>query len=222
MWEYTAHELSNSFDCTIASLPVMNNVGDIASDILSRIQGNFSVAGWSMGGYLALELMKRVPHRIERLALMSTSAHPEARDVALRRRIMIREARSKGYLNMIRQVTPRFLHPDTMDIGSVGQIMVEQAAEVGLEAFCCHQKALMTRPDYRALAATIQKPVVVMVGSGDIVTPVSGHEELAAMIPRAELIEIPDAGHMITLENPSATTSVLRTWLSDKDVAIAA
>jgi len=222
MWEYTAHELSDSFHCITASLPAMNNLGDIAGHILKRIQGNFSVAGWSMGGYLAFELMRQVPQRIDRLALLSTSAHPEARDVALRRRIMIREAESKGYLNMIRQVTPRFLHPETVESGLVGQLMIKQAAEVGLDAFCVHQKAMMTRPDNRALASTIQKPVIVMVGSGDIVTPVSGHEELAAMIPEAELIKVPDAGHMITLENPSVTTNVLRRWLTDKEAAIAA
>lgn len=222
MWDGTADKLTDTADCKIAALPALDDLGDMAERILCEMSGRFSIAGWSMGGYLAFELLRRVPDRIDRLALMSTTAHPEARAVALRRRVMIRDAEKKGYLEMIRQVTPRFLHPDNADDERIGHIMIEQADDVGLEAFRRHQFAMMKRPDNRQLAADIQVPVVVMVGEGDIVTPISEHIELAETIPGAELAVIPGAGHMITLENPKATASVLRRWLTDQDLAIAA
>jgi len=221
MWEDVSDELSDVVDCKIAALPGLDDLGAIADAILGDIDGPFALAGWSMGGYLAFELLRRAPDRVERLALMSTTAHPESREVRLRRRIMVRDAK-KGYLDLIRQATPRFLHPDHAGDEIIGRIMVEQADDVGLDAFCRHQSAIMNRPDYRPLAAALDMPVVVMVGDGDIVTPISDHAEMARSIPGAELVVVPGAGHMVTLENPHETACALRHWMMDQEIAIAA
>ena len=210
MWLETADYLSDIANCHIAGLAPLDSLSEMAHLILREAPDRFALAGWSMGGYLAFEILRQAEHRVTHLALMSTNALPEARDVALRRRMMKRDAETKGYLTMIENITPRFLHPESVRDGRAARVMRQQAREVGFHAFLQHQQAMINRADNRDIARNISCPTVVMVGDQDIVTPVSGHEELTELIPDAGLSVVPGCGHMITLENPLATAQTLR------------
>jgi len=224
MWLEPADYLSDITNCHIATLHPLDDLAEMARLILLEAPDEFALAGWSMGGYLAFEVLRQARERVTRIALMSTNALPEAREVALRRRMMKRDAEAKGYLTMIENITPRFLHPDSVTSGVVAPIMRAQAKEVGYHAFLQHQTAMINRADNRDIARSINFPAVVMVGDQDIVTPVSEHRELAQMIPGARLAVIPGCGHMLTLENPRATAEAMKSWLMDRpeDIAVAA
>jgi pimeloyl-ACP methyl ester carboxylesterase len=216
MWLEPAKLLSDVAECHIARLPPLDDLAEMARLILLDAPERFALAGWSMGGYLAFEILRQAEKRVSRIALMSTNALPETRAVTLRRRIMNRDAGTKGYMTMIENIIPRFLHPDNVKTGVVAAVMSAQARETGYDAFLQHQNAMINRSDNRDVARNIKCPTVVMVGDQDIVTPISEHKELADLIPDARLVVVPTCGHMITLENPVATAGILRGWLLDR------
>ncbi len=222
MWEPQIEALSDLVDCWVAPLPAWDDLGEIAEHILRAAPQTFALAGWSMGGYLCFEILRRAPHRVSRLALMSTTADPETATVTDRRRASVHEGEVRGFPPMIRDLVPRFLNPARVQDTDLVSRIVDQALEVGPEAYRMHQQAMVVRPEYRTLLPEIDCPTTVIVGRQDALTRVSAHARMARSIPQAHLEVIENSGHIVTLEQPEATSTVMRHWLTDRDRAIAA
>ncbi len=222
MWRRQIEILSDIADCRVAPLPALDDLGAIAEHILDRAPEWFAMAGWSMGGYLCFELLRRAPERVLRLALLSTAPDPEMPKSSERRLASIRDSERRGFLAMARDTVPRFVHPDRRDSEKVIETMVTQALQVGEHAYCQHQRAMMKPRDYRDLLPDIVCPTTMVVGRQDTLTRVSTHARMARAIPNATLAVIEDAGHVVTLERPGETGAALRHWLVGKDQALAA
>jgi pimeloyl-ACP methyl ester carboxylesterase len=175
-----------------------------------------------MGGYLCFEILRLAPERVERLALIGTTANAEEPDVTERRWHMIRKAEQRGFLTMWREFIPRFLHPSLIDNQDVVDTLMKQAYEVGEYSVRQHQIAMMKRTGYLDLLEHITCPTTVMVGEDDILTPVEDNERMAAAIPGAKLVVMPKSGHLLSLERPDQTTEALRTWLNERPLKQAA
>jgi pimeloyl-ACP methyl ester carboxylesterase len=222
MWDWQIDTLDDIADCWVAPLPAMDNLGAIAEEILALAPDQFAVAGWSMGGYLCFEMLKRQPERILKLALMSTTASAETRQMSLRRRLMMRDVRQAGLLETTRKTMPRFLHPARRDDDALIEFLIKQAFEVGPYTMHHHQTAMIKRNDYRHILADIACPTLIVAGDADEVTPVPEHQALAAGISHARLVVIEGAGHMTTVEQPERTARALRSWLTGQTNALAA
>jgi pimeloyl-ACP methyl ester carboxylesterase len=185
----------------------------MAARFLESAPERFALAGLSMGGYLALEIIRQAPGRVDRLALLDTSARPDSEEASQRRRALMALARS-GDLDAVHEVLwPRLVHEDRRDDAALEEVVRTMLHETGVEAFIRQQRAIMGRMDSRPTLGAIACPALVLVGEDDAITPPAMAYEMADAIADAELDVITDCGHLATLERPDAVTRALERWL---------
>lgn len=191
-----------------------DEVGAVARRILAEAPPCFALAGLSYGGYIAFEMVRQAPERIVRLALLDTSARPDTPEQTEGRRKLMAMAEASGLNRVSDLLLPRFLHRNHLGDATLRGIVGAMATETGTPAFLRQQKAIMTRPDSRPTLATIKCPTLVLVGDGDELTPPALAQEIAAGIPGARLVVVPDCGHLSTIEKPEAVNAALADWLT--------
>ena len=190
-----------------------DSIPALASRALNRAPPRFALAGLSMGGYVAFEMWRQAPERIERLALLDTTARPDAPEQSARRRDLMDLAASEGIDAVVPRLAGALLAaPHAKDPRLLG-VLLDMAREVGVAGFLNQQRAILGRPDSRPDLPAIRCPTVVVVGELDALTPPAVARETADAIPGATLEVVPGAGHLSPLENPEAVTDVLREWL---------
>jgi pimeloyl-ACP methyl ester carboxylesterase len=186
----------------------------IAARILAAAPPRFALAGLSMGGYLALEVMRQAPDRVARLALLDSNARGDAPETSERRQRQIELAQNGRLGEIVDQQLPLFVHRDRRGDASLIQIVRVMAEETGAEAFVRQQRALMRRADLRPHLAAIHCPTLVLVGDGDELTPPTLAKEIAGSITGARLVVVPASGHLSTLEQPVAVNTALVEWMA--------
>ncbi len=185
----------------------------IAEAVLAGAPARFALAGLSFGGYVAFEIIRRAPERVERLALLDTSARPDDADRQALRRDQMRLAGEGRFLGMSDRLVQSFLHPDRRADRALLDDVKAMAQAIGREGFIRQQSAILGRPDSRPLLSRIGCPTLVLVGRQDDRTPVELHEEMADAIPDAELEVIEDCGHLSPMERPAEVNLAMRRWL---------
>jgi pimeloyl-ACP methyl ester carboxylesterase len=185
----------------------------IARRILSHAPPRFALAGLSMGGYIALTMVRAAPERVAKLALLDTSARPESPEQTARRQPQIALAESGRFAEVPALQWPFLVHRSRHGDEALKRVVRRMAEETGAEAFLRQQKAIMGRADMRPLLRAIKCPSLVIVGDGDELTPPALAEEIAAGIAGARLVVVPDCGHLSTMERPDAVNKALSEWL---------
>lgn len=189
-------------------------IGPMVEAIALEAPPRFALAGLSMGGYIALEICRRFPERVERLALLDTSARPDTPPAGERRRRLMAMSRNGQFDEVVASLYPMLVHPDRLaDTHLKGQI-TGMAHRIGPAVFIQQQRAIMGRIDQRPNLPAITCPTVVICGRQDSITPVDCAEEMAAGIPAASLRIIENCGHMSTMEASDTVGAVLREWLT--------
>lgn len=202
----------------LASVSVADHTSDatmagIARNILAKAPPRFALAGLSMGGYIAFEIMRQAPERVTRLALLDTSANPFDPSQAPAREALIGLARAKGMDAALRRLLPAFLHPSRLEDAALVETVLQMGRDTGPDTFARQQAAIMSRPDSRPTLKTIACPTLVLTGAQDLLTPVADHQAIAAGIAGSTLEIIPDCGHLTTLEKPDAVNAAMLAWL---------
>jgi pimeloyl-ACP methyl ester carboxylesterase len=192
---------------TIADHRRDDDMAAIAARILADAPPRFALAGLSMGGYIAFAMMRLAPERIVKLALLDTSARPDAPESKVGREKFIAMAEAGKLSEVVDALTPRFLHRSRQNDEGLKQTVRDMAA------FVRQTKAIMSRQDSRPLLATIGCPTLVLVGEGDELTPPELAKEIAGGISGAKLVVVPGCGHLSTLEKPEAVNAALLGWL---------
>jgi pimeloyl-ACP methyl ester carboxylesterase len=190
-----------------------DSIAAIAARLLREAPGRFDLAGLSMGGYIAMEVMRQAPERVKRLALLDTSARPDTTEASQDRKRLIALAEAGRFEEIHSALWPRLVHPDHRDDQALQDIMFGMMRETGAEAYIRQQRAIMARADSRPLLPGTEIPTLVLVGESDAITPPEIAREMAEMIEWASLVVIPEAGHMSTLEQPERVTQALQLWL---------
>lgn len=213
LWGDVMTALGEQVRPIVADLAAENSIAGMARAALALAPGRVSVAGLSMGGYVALEIMRQAPQRVDRLALLDTSARPD--DAARRetRRAGMAAAAEGKFGLVVRAMQAGLLAPEHLNTPLAAQV-VAMAERCGPEAYGRHQQAIMDRIDSRPFLGAIAVPTLVGVGALDTLTPPALAEEMAAAIPGADLAVFADAGHMSTMENPAAVATAMRAWLA--------
>jgi len=201
--------------------PVMvaNHTGEgtmagIAQSILAHAPPRFHMAGLSMGGYIALEVLRQAPDRIARLALLDTGSRADTPEQTERRKKLIAIAGNERLELVNDLLWPLLVHESRMQDSELRATVDAMLLETGAENFMLQQRALMTRPDSRPGLGAIRSPTLVAVGDGDRLTPLDLSEEIAENIPGAKLEIVAGSGHLSTLERPEALTKLLVGWFS--------
>ncbi|MEJ8475742.1 alpha/beta fold hydrolase [Roseibium algae] len=193
-------------------------IAEIADSILDTAPESFALAGLSMGGYIAMEIMRKAPERITRLALLDTNSRPDTADQIKRRKFLIKLTVEKGFGKIPHLLYPGFVHADLENDEDMKATVVEMATETGGEAFIRQIKAVIGRQDSRPQLNDIKCPTLVLVGDGDTLTPPSRAQEIHELIPGSKLAVIEGCGHLATLEAPSAVTAELKKWMDNSSM----
>ena len=167
-----------------------------------------------MGGYIALSILRQAPERVERLALLDTSARPDPPQQTERRRALIAIAQGGRFAEVVDLIWPVFVHRDRQGDTELHGVVRTMADETGAEVFVRQQHAIMTRPDARPMLGSIRCPTLVLVGDGDELTPPELSREIAAGIAGARLVTVPNCGHLSTIEQPAAVNRALAEWMA--------
>ena len=221
LWRHQVAGLSDIADCWIADLTRQDHGADMARSVLDAMPERFALAGLSMGGYVALEVMRQAPERVTRLALLDTRAEPDTPEETKRRRGLIELAEKGKFKGVTPRLLPLLLHPDRLDDQALCDEVLSMADAVGKEGFLRQQNAIMTRADSRPLLASITCPTLVLCGRQDALTPLHMHEEMVAGIAGARLAVIEDCGHLSTMERPDKVTELMRGWLTGETQRLA-
>lgn len=213
LWWHQVETLSDVVDISVADLTNDDQIGPAARAVLASAPDEFALAGLSMGGYVALEIIRQAPDRVTRLALLDTSAHPDTQEKIKFRQELINLARIGQFKGVTRRLLPKLIHPERIADHALVESIMQMAARVGRDAFLRQQRLIMNRPDSRHDLALIYCPTVVICGRQDGLTPLADSEEMAEKIPLAKLVVIEECGHLAAMERPRAVSAVLRYWL---------
>lgn len=207
-------ELSADTAVMVAPITQGERVEEIASQLLDQLPHRFALAGLSMGGIVAMEILRRAPDRVSRIALLDTNPLAETLQVAAAREPQIVAVKAGRMLDVMRnEMKPNYLAPgphrrDVLDL------VMEMAAALGPDVFVRQSRALQRRPDQQTTLRKCRSPALVLCGAHDALCPVKRHEFMAELIPRATLCVLEHSGHLPTLEQPAETTQALREWLA--------
>lgn len=205
--------LADVAEASVGDLSRYDDVGAVAEAVLAQAPARFALAGLSMGGYVALEIMRRAPERVLRLALMDTQAQADDEVARARRRDQIASVERGEFAAIKEQLVLSWLHPKRHKDADLLRRLHEMADAIGPDGFVREQRTIMSRPDSRPTLAAIACPTLALCGREDGPTPVERHVEMARAIPHATLVVLPQCGHLSPLEAPEAVTVQLRAWL---------
>jgi pimeloyl-ACP methyl ester carboxylesterase len=190
-----------------------DTISAMAERLLREAPERFALAGLSMGGYIAMEVLRQAPERVARLALLDTTARPDTDEASRDRRRLIGLAQAGRFGEIPALLWPRLVSPRRLDDLDLKEAILPMMAEAGPEVFIRQQYAIIGRPDSRDMLSSVEIPTLILVGEDDAITPPEVAREMADRVEWASLVVIPETGHMSSLERPEQVSEALRRWL---------
>jgi|SRR5699024_6159066 len=215
LWESQVIHLQEIADVHIGNIFQDDSIEGMASRILKETKGDFFLAGLSLGGMVAIEIMKQAPERVKKLALLDTNPEgPTQKQIETWERFI--NLSENGQFNSITKdyLLPGLLSEQNQTLEKQN-IVIQMANEVGKETMKKQMTALTHRPNVKNVLQQIKIPTLVIVGENDITCPPSMSEEIARNISKSELKIIKNAGHLVTLEEPNEVSKLLKSWLME-------
>jgi len=203
-----------------AYLPVMispligaDTIEKLASNVLHAAPARFALAGLSMGGIVAMEVVRQAPERVTHLALLDTNPFAEIESVKLRRAPQMQKARA-GHLEAVMrdEMKPNYLY-DAPEKSGLMDLCMDMALALGPDVFCDQSIALRDRIDQSRTLSHYKGRSLVLCGRHDVLCPVERHQAMHDMLSNSTFLIIEQAGHLPSLEKPEETTAALRRWL---------
>lgn len=191
-----------------------NSMSAIAKSILEHAPPRFALAGFSMGGYISLEILRQAKERVIKLALLDTAAAADRPDQTEKRLKNIALTRDGKSAEREEALWPFLVHESRLKDEAVRAIVKEMHQETGTEAYIAQQTAIMGRADSRPLLRELKMETLIVVGDSDQLTPPAAAQEMHDLIEGSELDVIPNCGHMSLLERPDRLTKLLVEWLA--------
>ncbi len=199
---------------TVAPLLGGDRIEAIAAHILSMLPERFALAGLSMGGIIAMEILRRAPGRVSRLCLMATTPLAETPAQAAEREPLIIGARTGRLGEMLEKALPTECLAPGPGRPDILNLVKQMGLAFGSDVFVDQNRALQRRMDQQAAARRCHVPTLILCGAHDRLTPVKRHELLGSLIPQARLEVITGAGHLPSLEQPEVVSRAMMSWLA--------
>ncbi|MDX1922167.1 MAG: alpha/beta hydrolase [Alphaproteobacteria bacterium] len=213
LWQHQINALGAYVDVIVPDLTGHDSMPELAKTVLSMAPDSFALAGLSMGGYVAMELMRQAPQRITQLALIDTSARPDTDESRRKRRGLIQLAQKGDFKGVTPRLLPMLIAASRLQDEELTKLIIDMAGRVGMHAFLNQQKAILGRIDSRPHLSLITVPTTIICGEQDALTSPEHAQEMANFIKGAELHIIPGAGHLAPLEQPAPVNKILKKWL---------
>lgn len=212
VWAHQRAGLADVADCIVPDVYRPDTMQAMATEVLAAAPEKFAIAGFSMGGYVALEVLRQAPHRVSRLALIDSGARADSPEQTANRKAAIADCQAGRYAAAIENMLPLLLHPTRLAEPLADQVRA-MAARIGSDCFVRRLLALMSRIDARDVLKAAKIPVRIICGREDRLTPLARSQEIAEVAPNARLSIVEDCGHMPLLERPQAATALMRDWM---------
>jgi pimeloyl-ACP methyl ester carboxylesterase len=214
LWSNQIEALGDRVDCIVPSYRLGDSISQFAADVLGWAPAQFSLAAFSMGGFVAAEMVRQAPHRVRRLALVGSRCDVDGPDRLRQRERDIALVREQGFESLLPLLPRRWLSPAYQSESAFADLLARMAREVGEEGFFRQQRALIQRNDSAPALSRVQCPTLIIAGEMDRPNPPEKQRRLQALIPHARYVSVQLAGHMLPLEAPSELTSALSDWLT--------
>lgn len=213
VWATQLTVLSYERPVTVAPVCTGDRIEEIASGLLSSLPQKFALCGHGMGGIVALELARRAPERVIRLALLGTNALMDTPQEAADREPRMIAARAGRFDGMLQsEVLPRYVGPGPRQQAAMAELQ-DMALSLGADIYVRQERAMQRRRDQQGTLRRITQPTLVLAGSDDQVVPLKRQEFMAELIPYAKLGVLDGVGHMSMLEDPEGVTEALYAWM---------
>jgi len=200
-------------EVTVGDLGGADTVAEMAHQVLEKAAPRFALVGLSLGGIVAMEVIRQAPHRVERLALLDTNPRAELATVQAAREVQIAGVEQGQLRTILRdEMKPLYLAQGPRRQQILDQCMA-MALTLGEGVFVRQSRALQSRPDQQASLARVAVPSLVLMGEQDQLCPLDRHQLMHQLLPQSRLVIIAEAGHLPTLEQPAATNAALKQWL---------
>lgn len=219
VWEHQVATFSAERDVQVPVHGLTDSLPAMAARILAQAPAKFALAGHSMGGRVALEVVAQAPQRVTRLALLDTGyeaiAPGEAGERERAGRFRLLEmAKRDGMLPMARDWARGMVHPARLVDSALMESIYAMIVRAGVQQFEAQITALLARPDRTALLGDLHMPTLLLCGREDAWSPLSRHQDMAKRIAGSQLVDVPESGHMSTMERPAAVTAAMQAWLA--------
>jgi len=218
-FEPLVNGLSDVSTTLVADLTRSNTIAGLAKDALRQApDGNFLLAGHSMGGYVALEVMRQAPQRVSALALLNTHARPDTAESTENRRRLMALA-DRDFEGVSTSLLPKLMTREHLEDPVLTGIIGSMALAVGKDAFKRQEEAIIGRIDSRPHLKDIRCRTLVVAARHDQLMPVEILKELADGIPGARLAIVEDSGHMASIEQPERVVALVRAWVTGENAS---
>ncbi|TNC53044.1 alpha/beta fold hydrolase [Rubellimicrobium rubrum] len=215
LWGPQLAAFSGTRSIHLAEIASADSMEALGTAVLAQAPPHFALAGLSMGGIVAMEVVRQAPGRVERIALLDTNPLPEADHVKAARRASMARAEAGELGSLLQEaMLPLYLSESGLT-GPILDLCHDMAMALGPDVFLRQSRALMARPDQQDTLRGLNRPALILSGAQDRLVPPKRAHLMAELMPHARLELIADAGHLPTLEQPEATNAALRRWLED-------
>jgi pimeloyl-ACP methyl ester carboxylesterase len=189
------------------------DMASLAEQVLEAAPDRFALAGLSMGGIVAMEVVRQAPGRVTRLALLDTNPRAEQPEMKARRAPQIEAVRAGGLARVMREeLKPNYLTQGPR-YAEILDLCMDMALSLGPAVFERQSRALRDRPDQQQALKDVHVPTLILCGRQDALCPVERHQLMHGLIPGSRLVIVEAAGHLPTLEQPEAVTVAMADWL---------
>lgn len=222
IWQHQASRFSKIATVKIPDYGASDSLEKMAQVVLQDAPERFAVAGHSMGARIAFEILRRVPERVESLAILDSGYRPRATGEAGEREradrfALLDVAQSQGMRAMAREWIPKIVHPARLSDEALINSIIEMIDRKTADIFAAQINALLERPDAAPVLSSLRCPTMILCGREDLWSPLAGHREMAELVPQSKLVIIENCAHMAPMERPEEVTSALHDWLTGLD-----
>jgi pimeloyl-ACP methyl ester carboxylesterase len=213
IWSDIPQRLAAVADIQVLSFRGFSSLVEMARHVLDIAPQRFALAGHSMGGRVALEIMRLAPRRVTGLALLNTGVHAVRDGEPQSRSRLLRVAFEHGMAVLAAEWLPPMMGSDAARTAELLPQLSAMIQRFTADAYAGQVSAMLNRPEVLSLLRTITVPTLLLSGSDDSWSPVSQQQSIRRRIPHATIFEIHGAGHMAPLERPDSVAIALREWL---------
>ncbi len=220
VWTPVLEQLNYQGTYFIPDYDMLDDLGTMADTVLDKVEEEqFVLIGHSMGGRIAMEMIRRAPQRVSHLGLFDTAYHSlsdgEAGETEKQKRLaLLEKAKQEGMRVMGQQWALGMVHPQFLN-SPVFESILDMIERKNPEIFAAQINALLNRPNTESVLRNVTCPTLLLCGADDLWSPVAGHEKMNELIPHATLDIIPDCAHMSTMEQPVVVAEAITNWLSN-------
>jgi len=212
LWRDQLADLADIADPTVGDLTAGDTMQAVADAVLAQAPPRFALAGFSLGGFVAQQILRSAPQRVLRLALIDTSIHADSPQRAAQRAMQIASVRLPGRFHGFGDTLMRsYIDASRLDDHELVQRVREMTARLGAEVFL--RQSGLDREDGHAVLAAYRDPMLIVCGENDRITPLPISQEMQALAPHAMLVVVPDCGHLSPMEKPAEVSVAMRGWL---------